>query len=236
MRILGTICARGGSKGIKNKNLLPLMGKPLIAHSILTLRSWGKASKVICSTDSKNIQEIAKKYGAEIPFTRPVNLASDHADKHSVLVHALNFCEELEKTNYDYIVDLDPTSPLRTVRDLESCFNKLIESDADLIVSVYKSHKNPYFNMVEVNEKGYVRLSKKSENIFVARQHAPVVYSMNASIYIYKRDALIKHKNLFTIEKIILHEMPDFTIDIDREIDFNFIELILKKGLFKFDY
>ncbi|MHA1782553.1 MAG: cytidylyltransferase domain-containing protein, partial [Promethearchaeota archaeon] len=90
MKILGTICARGGSKGIKNKNIRPLMGIPLIAHSILTLKSWGKADKIICSSDSKEIQEIAKKYGAEIPFTRPDYLATDDADKHGALIHALN--------------------------------------------------------------------------------------------------------------------------------------------------
>ncbi len=236
MKILGTICARGGSKGIKNKNIRPLLGIPLIAHSILTLKSWGKADKIICSTDSKKIQEIAKRYGAEIPFTRPDYLATDDADKHGVLIHALNFCEKMENVKYDYIVDLDPTSPLRTVKDLESAFRKLIEKEGDLIFSVYKSQKNPYFNMVELNEQGHATLSKKLNKTIVARQQAPIVYSMNASIYIYKREALINHEYLFSNNKIIIHEMPDFTIDIDREIDFNFIELILKKGLFKFDY
>ena len=180
MKVLGTICARGGSKGIKNKNLLPLMGKPLIAHSILTLKSWGKADRIVCSTDSKEIQDVAKLYGAEIPFTRPNHLASDEADKHSVLIHALDFCEKLEKINYDYIVDLDPTSPLRTIKDLDNAFNKLVKTDADLIFSVYKSHKNPYFNMIELNEKGYASLCKKPDNNVAIRQNAPMVYSMNA--------------------------------------------------------
>ena len=236
MRILGTICARGGSKGIKNKNIRLLLGKPLIAHSINALKSWGKADRLICSTDSMEIQKIAQKYGAEIPFIRPAELATDKADKHSVLQHALKFCEEQENVKYDYIVDLDPTSPLRTVKDIDLSFNKLINNpEADLIFSVFKAHKNPYFNMVELDSKGYAYLCKTPEKVIVARQFAPIVYSMNASIYIYRRRSLIGTSNLFS-GKSIIHEMSDLTIDIDIESDFEYIEFIVKKGLFKFDY
>lgn len=235
MRILGTICARGGSKGVINKNIRLLNGKPLISYSITALKAWGKANRIVCSTDSKKIQNIAKEYGAEIPFTRPAELATDDANKLDVLKHLLNICEEEENEKYDYIVDLDPTAPLRTVEDIKSAFNKLLNSDATLIYSVYKADKNPYFNMVELDKNGYAHLSKMPEKNITSRQKAPIVYSMNASIYIYRRNFLIETKSILN-GKNIIYEMSDLSIDIDRQIDFNFIEFILKNGMFKFDY
>lgn len=234
MRILGTICARGGSKGVKNKNIKLLQGKPLIAYSIEILKAWGKANRIVCSTDSEEIKKIANEYGAETPFTRPKKLATDDADKLGVLKHLLNFCEEEDKIEYDYIVDLDPTSPIRTVKDIDKAFNILYNSDAYNIFSVYKAHKNPYFNMVELNENGYAHLSKKPEMTITARQNAPIVYSMNASIYIYKRQFLLETSTIFS-NKTKIYEMPDISIDIDTQIDFNYIEFILERGIFKFD-
>jgi len=234
MKILGTICARGGSKGIKNKNSQLLLRKPLIAYSIETLKKWNKAERIVCSTDSVKIQEIACNYGAETPFLRPAELATDEADKLDVLKHMVKYCEDEEKTKYDYIVDLDPTSPLRTVKDIDQSYNKILNSDADIVFSVYKAHKNPYFNMVELDDDGYAHLSKKPKELIVARQKAPQVYSMNASIYIYRRDFLIKTFNILS-GKSLIYEMPDISIDIDRQIDFEFVEYILKKRLFNFD-
>ncbi|MFX0025167.1 MAG: cytidylyltransferase domain-containing protein [Candidatus Hermodarchaeota archaeon] len=235
MKILGTICARGGSKGIKNKNIRMLLGKPLIAHSIETLKAWGKADRIVCSTDSQEIQKIARDYGAETPFVRPKELAADTAGKLDVLKHMLKFCEDEEDLKYDYIVDLDPTSPLRLVKDIENAIKILNEKRADLILSVYKAHKNPYFNMIELNNEGYAQICKKSESNLVSRQQAPQVYSVNASIYIYRRDYLANISNLLE-GKVGIYEMPDYSIDIDRPIDFDFIEFIVRKGVFKFDY
>ncbi|MFX0017195.1 MAG: cytidylyltransferase domain-containing protein [Promethearchaeota archaeon] len=235
MKILGTICARGGSKGIKNKNIRSFLGEPLIAHSIKTLKAWGKTNRLVCSTDSQEIQKIAKNYGAEIPFTRPRELASDNAGKLDVLKHMVKFCEDEEELKYDYIVDLDPTSPLRLVKDIDNAFKKLIDTKADLILSVYKAHKNPYFNMIELDDKGYAQICKKSEVNLISRQQAPQVYAVNASIYIYRRDYLVNISNLLE-GKVGIYVMPDFSIDIDRLIDFDFIEFVVKRGVFKFDY
>ena len=126
MKILGTICARGGSKGIKNKNIRLLHGIPLIVYSIKALKAWGKADRIICSTDSVDIQNIVRNHGIEAPFTRPAELATDQAGKIKVLQHALKFCEDERNIKYDYVVDLDPTSPLRTVKDIDLSFKKLI--------------------------------------------------------------------------------------------------------------
>lgn len=233
MKILGTICARGGSKGVKNKNIKELHGKPLVAYTIEYLKKWGKADRIICSTDSKKIAEIAKEYGAEIPCMRPAELATDNAFKLDVLKHIVNFVEEKEKTKYDIIVDLDPTAPLRKKSFLEEAFDAFIESDANNIYSVCKARKNPYFNMVELDENGYAHLCKNSN--VIRRQDAKKVYEMNASIYIYKRDFLLKTNTIHS-DKTIIYEMLDVSsIDIDSELDFKFVEFLLKNEVFKFD-
>src|SRR4030042_6904536 len=113
MKILGTICARGGSKGVKDKNIRTLAGKPLIAHTIEYLKKWKKADRIVCSTDSEKIANITRHFGAEIPCMRPKELATDNASKLHVIQHIVKFCEEQDGTKYDIIVDLDPTEPLR---------------------------------------------------------------------------------------------------------------------------
>jgi len=233
MKVLGTICARGGSKGVKNKNIKPLAGKPLIAHTVEYLKKWEKADRIVCSTDSHKIADVAKKYGAEIPCMRPKELAKDNAAKLHVIQHIVKFCEKEEGTKYDIIVDLDATAPLRKKRYLDEAFKKFLDSDANNLYSVCKADKNPYFNMVELDKNGYAQLSKKSN--VVCRQDATAVYAMNASIYIYNRDFLLKTDTLHS-NKTIIYEMPDLSsIDIDTELDFLFVEFLLKNGVFKFD-
>ena len=233
MRILGTICARGGSKGIKDKNIRELAGKPLIAYTIEAFKKWGKADRIVCSTDSEKIAENAKNYGAEIPFTRPKELATDDAPKLKVIQHIVTFCEKQENKKYDIIVDLDPTAPLRKQKYIDEAFNKFIKYNANNLYSVCLARKNPYFNMVELDEKGYTHLCKESS--VARRQDAKPVYEMNASIYIYKRDYLLKTNTIHS-NKTIIYEMPDIaSIDIDSELDFKFAEFLLENGVFKFD-
>jgi N-acylneuraminate cytidylyltransferase/CMP-N,N'-diacetyllegionaminic acid synthase len=233
MKILGTICARGGSKGVKDKNIRNLAGKPLIAYTIEYFKKWGKAERIVCSTDSEQIADIAKKYGIEIPFIRPKELSTDSSSKIHVLQHLVKFCEELENYQYDIIVDLDPTAPLRKLKFLKESFEKFIKSNANNLYSVSRARKNPYFNMVELNEKGYAHLSKDSN--VVRRQDASAVYELNASIYIYNREFLMKTNSVHS-NKTIIYEMPDVaSIDIDSEINFLFVEFLLKNGVFEFD-
>jgi len=232
MKILGTICARGGSKGVKDKNIRELAGKPLIAHTIEYFKKWGKANRIVCSTDSEKIANIARQFGAEIPCMRPKELATDNAFKLHVIQHIVKFCEE-QDGKYDIIVDLDPTAPLRKQKFLDEALKKFLESNANNLYSVCRARKNPYFNMVELDENGYAHLCKKSN--VVRRQDAATVYELNASIYIYNRDFLL-HTNTLHSDKTIIYEMPDIaSIDIDSEIDFLFVEFLLKNGVFKFD-
>lgn len=230
MNILVTICARGGSKGLKNKNVRDLLGKPLIAWTIEQALSWGKAGAVIVSTDSEAIAETAKEYGVEVPFIRPQHLAADDSPKLPVIQHALAYMEKANETEYDYVVDLDPTAPLRTVKDIESAVQKLINNpQANNLYSVTHAAKSPYFNMVELNSQGYVSLSKESDQPVYRRQDAPAVYAMNASIYIFRRKYLKTAETVHST-KTLIYEMPEErSIDIDRPIDFKLVEFLMKE-------
>jgi len=236
MNILIPICARGGSKGVKNKNIRELAGKPLIAYTIDTAKKWGKADKIICSTDSKEIADIAQKYGIEVPFMRPKELATDSSGKIPAVRHALIECEKIYGKKYDIVVDLDVTSPIRTENDLDNCLKVFLEKDADFLLSAVEARKNPYFNMLELSEDGFAEVSKKLPQSFVRRQDAPKVYSANASIYFHKRDFLLDKRSNFPLKskKMALYVMDETaSVDIDTEIDFKFVEFLIEKRVVK---
>lgn len=233
MNILCTICARGGSKGVKNKNIKELAGKPLLAYTIEYLKKWRHCDNLVVSTDSPRIAKIAQQYGAEIPYMRPQELATDTAFKIHVLQDLVKTCEQQESTTYDIIVDLDPTAPLRKQCFLDEAYAQFIKSDADNLYSVCLARKNPYFNMVELNDQGYAHLCKPST--VVRRQDATPVYELNASIYIYRRDFLMQTDTLHS-DKTMIYEMPDkYSIDIDTELDFLFVEYLLKEKVVELD-
>jgi CMP-N,N'-diacetyllegionaminic acid synthase len=231
--ILVTICARGGSKGVKGKNIKSLNGKPLISYTINQAKEWNKAKRIVVSTDSDDIAAIAMEYGAEVPFRRPAELASDSAPKVPSIRHALIKSEEIFGMKFDIVVDLDPTSPIRKSDDIDNCLKIFNENKPKTLFSVVNCHKNPYFNMVEINEKGRYELSKKLSVGVGRRQDAPKVYDMNASIYLYSREFLIDESNNFPIcDDSLIYVMDDSSsYDIDREIDFKFIEFLLKENL-----
>jgi CMP-N-acetylneuraminic acid synthetase len=224
MNIVATICARGGSRGVPRKNIRPLGGKPLIVHTIETARKCRLINRIIVSTDDREIAETARKAGAEVPFMRPNELARDDTPKLPVIKHAVQF---LESQGYrpDIVVDLDPTSPLRTEKDIEACIRMVTTGEADNVFSVTRASKSPYFNMVEIID-GRVRLVKPPDSPAKRRQDAPEVYDMNASIYVWKRDALMNNDTLF-LEKTRIYLMPKWAIDIDDETDFEFVEYML---------
>lgn len=237
MKILVTIAARGGSKGVKNKNIRELCGKPLIAYTIEQALKWGKASKVLVSTDSLEIAETAKKFGAEVPFLRPPNLSTDTAPKVPVIRHAWSEAEKIYGETYDFVVDLDATAPLRMLADLEASLKTAVEKQSNMLFSVVSAHKNPYFNMVELDSAGYARLSKKLKETVTRRQDAPKVYDLNASIYVYSREFLMGDSITVFTDKSVVHVMNELSgVDIDREVDFKFVEFLLKERLWKFDY
>lgn len=230
MKALITICARKGSKGLPSKNILPLLEKPLIVYSIEQALAWLhpkiSSKRLVVSTDGNEIATLAKKAGAEVPFLRPSELASDTAGKLPVLSHALEECEKLER--YDVVIDLDPTAPIRSTADLTKGFDTFLSKKSDVCFSVTKARKNPYFNMVEEKSDGEVGLVKAGS--FSGRQAAPAVWDMNASIYVYNPAFLRKKPQTLWEGKTSIFEMPPETaFDIDSERDFWVVEALLKK-------
>ena len=235
MKVLGIIAARGGSKGVEKKNIRPLAGKPLIAYSIEQMKAWGKYEEFIVSTDSGEIAEIAREYGAEVPFMRPPELAADGTGKLEVLRHAFLCAEEHYGIKFDVILDLDATSPVRTTGDIDNMLDIFLKKNADCVFSAVKARKNPYFNMVEENEDGTARVCKKSDSTVRTRQSAPVVYDMNASIYVYSRGYLSERgiDNPYA-KRSFVYQMSELSaVDIDTEMDFDFVEFLIKTGKVK---
>lgn len=224
--VLCIIPVRGGSKGLPGKNSMELCGKPLIAYSIEHAKQSKYIDRVIVSTESRLLADISEKYGAEVPFIRPEELAEDDSNIMDVLLHAIDWMETRESYFFDIIILLHATSPLRTVKDIDNCIKLLIDKNADNVLSVTESHRNPYFNMVEVNDFGQVALVKNGN--FANRQSAPKVFDMNASIYVWWKDIFKKEKTTFSPKSLIYIMPKERSIDIDDAIDFKIAEILLK--------
>ena len=226
MSTICTICARGGSQGVPGKNIRMLQGKPLIVHTIELALAHARLDSVHVSTDSEAIADIARAAGADVPFLRPPELATATAGKLPVIMHLVDSLEE-RGARPDTVVDLDPTSPLRAPADVDACID-LIDGGAQWVITGYEAEKNPYFNMVELDADGFASLSKTPPGgLVLGRQSAPPVFSMNASIYVWQREAL--SRELWTTRPR-LHVMPrERSVDIDSEIDFKLVELLMQE-------
>ncbi len=228
MNLLITICARGGSKGIPGKNIRLLNNKPLIAYSIESAKAFAikYQADIGLSTDDDEIKQVAAKYGLQSAYTRPAYLATDQSGKKDTIADLVKFEEKAQQKKYEYILDLDITSPLRTLQDLESALVILQNDPAAMnLFSVNPANRNPYFNMVEKKENGYYGLIKKGE--FLTRQSAPMVYDMNASFYFYRR-AYFDDPSLATInDHSLVYSMDHICFDLDHPVDFEFMEYLL---------
>ena len=233
MKNLCTICARSDSKGLRNKNIKNLINKPLISYTIELAKKINFINNITISTDSNRIYDIAKKGLVDIGL-RPKNLSNDYVSKIEVIRHATLKSEKVLNTKFDNIIDLDVTSPLRSKSDILNSFSKFKTKNANNLFTVCKAKKNPYFNMVEFNPKtSQVQVVKQNKKNFYSRQKAPMVYEMNASIYIWKRQTLFSKTPLFN-KKTIIYEMPFFrSIDIDDQNDFEMVKWIMKRKLNK---
>jgi len=228
-KVLCTICARGGSKGVKNKNIRNLVGKPMIAHTVLQAKECGLFEHIVISTDSDAIAKAAQEYGAEVFFKRDATMASDTAGKLDVIKDAFLRSEVHYNETYDYLIDLDATAPLRDTQDIINAFEQFLKDDNDNLITAMPSRRSPYFNLVEVSKEGKVALSKSLSGSVNRRQDAPKSYDMNASIYIWKRDTLLKENTIF-LEKTGLYVMPEErSFDVDCELDFKIVKLLMKE-------
>ncbi|WGS66035.1 acylneuraminate cytidylyltransferase family protein [Marinitoga aeolica] len=226
-KFLAIIPARGGSKGIKNKNIIDLKGNPLIIYTIEEAKKSNIFDKIIVSTDSPEVAEISKKYGAEIPFLRPEYLATDTSSSIDVILHALNYFKDINE-HYDYFILLQPTSPLRKAEDILNAVELLFQKNADNIVSVCEVEHSPLFSNTlpeDLSLSNFIREEVKNKR----RQDLPKYYRINGAIYISKVESFLKTKDFYN-KKSYAYIMPiERSIDIDNMIDLKLAEILLEE-------
>lgn len=229
--VVAVITARGGSKGVPRKNIKDLDGKPLIAYTIEAAIKSSIFDEIIVSTDSEEIADISKKYGARVPFLRPPELATDTAHTPPVVEHAVLFIEKEKGIKVDVVATLQPTSPLRTATHLKEAYKKFIEGNYDSLLSVKRAFP-PYWMFIEKNNLGvpFSKLEDGRDAYNLERQQLPAVFQANGALWFTKRDKLKKHNNITIKENNGLYEMDEFSsMDVDTEYDFFAIEQYLKR-------
>lgn len=226
MKPICLICARGGSKGVPNKNIRRFGNKPLIAHTIRSAIESKLFSHVVVSTDSAEIAKISKKYGAEVPFIRPKSLAKDSTPVGDVFIHAIKKLYELGY-EFDIFVNRDCTVPFIKKHDIKKSINLLRKKKCGAVYGVYKQHLNPYFNMMEKNEKGYLQIVKKLKKRPKSRQLAPVVYQLNG-LFTFDVKKFLKFGDPIMNNSLALEISPETGIMIDTEMEFQIAEKMLK--------
>ena len=229
MNIIALICARAGSKGIPNKNIKLLGGKPLIVRAINQAKELKEINRVIVSTDSKEIANLAIDAGAEVPFMRPIELAKDNTPEWLVWRHALENIKKKDGNFPDILIVIPVTAPLRTVVDLKNCLIEYQKGNADIIITVTDSHRNPYFNMVKVDEEGVASLVISSEKNIIRRQDTPNIYDMTTVAYVTAPKFVLEKDNLFSGKVRHVHVPIERALDIDTPFDLKIAELLLSK-------
>jgi len=234
MTALCVISARGGSRGLPGKNIRPMLGKPLIAWSIEQALATPEIDRVVVSTDSEAIAAVARGAGAETPFIRPQELATPEAGKFDVFKHALQACEAHYREEYEFYLDLDCTNPLRDVNDISACvgqFRKRRKDGVGGVFTVCAARKNPYFNLLEADDSGALRVSKRLSDTIVRRQDAPSVFEHVASIYVLAPDYIRGVSNLLEGHTEGYDIGCEKSLDVDSDFDFLLVEFLMKRKL-----
>ena len=234
--ILVTVCARGGSKGIPGKNIKPVNGRPLIEYTAGIALKFAHLhdADLGFSTDSDEIRRVGASAGLPSDYIRPTELGNDIVGKPVVIRDLMKFCEKKYGKIYDYVVDLDVTSPIRTLGDIEACLELMLKNpDALTVFSVNPCGRNPYFNMVEQKGSGFYGLVKESDA--TTRQHSPKVYDINGSIYVYSRAALDCDNPRAVTPRTLVYVMDHLCFDLDEPSDYDYLEYLLTTGRLKID-
>lgn len=226
-RVVAGIFARGGSKGVPRKNVRLIGGKPLIAHAIEAALASSLIDRVIVSTDDAEIADVARAWGAEVPFMRPAELARDDSPEWLAWQHAI---QTLGGASWDAFVSVPTTSPLRKVEDIDACIAKLLGGDADIVITVRKAERSPYFNMVTLDEQGGARLVITPEQATFRRQDAPQVFDVTTVAYAARPAFVLSSTGLFQgrVEAVVVP--AERAIDIDTEFDFRMAECLLQQS------
>jgi len=229
MKPICIIAARGGSKGVPGKNIRIIHSKPLIAHTISKAINSKFFSHVIVSTEDRKIASISKKYGAEIPFIRPKKYATDTASLDDVLYHAIKKLYSLGY-NFETVVNLDCTVPFLRIKDIKGTVSLLEKKKCHFVVGVYRQHLNPYYNIVELNGKGFVKLVKPVKKFFRTRQESPKVYQLNGLLAFNAKTILDKKIQYSNLPKTVIYEIPiESGVMIDTEFEFEVVKSMFKK-------
>jgi|NitcycUWRSCHO22C_1040316.scaffolds.fasta_scaffold00104_3 N-acylneuraminate cytidylyltransferase len=230
--VVAAIFARGGSKGVPRKNLRALAGKPLIAYAIESALGSEMIDRVIVSTDDQEIASVAKGYGAEVPFMRPAELAGDNAPEWLAWQHAIKMvAADKGAPAIDVFVSVPPTAPLRNVSDIDSCIQTLIESDADIVITVKPAERSPFFNMVKVTPEGYAELAIAPPQKISRRQDAPVLYDVTTVAYAARPQFVLEASSLFQGKVKVVIVPAERAIDIDTELDFMFADFLITQRM-----
>jgi len=230
MKFIVLICARGGSKGLPGKNIKFLSGIPLIGWSIGIAKQLNRASRIIVSTDSEEIAKVALEHGAEVPFMRPKELALDNSPEWLVWQHAIKFVESHDNENYDAIIVLPVTAPLRSVVDVDKCIDLFEEGEIDSVITVSDASRSPYFNMTVNDDSGFSKLVIPIKKQISRRQDAPEVFDMTTVAYIVSTNFVKDFNGIFEgrVKSVVIPR--ERAVDIDDLMDFKIAECLLMDG------
>jgi len=227
MKYIALVCARGGSKGVPKKNIRLLGGRPLIGWSVQAAKSVERISKLIVSTDSEEIAQVAEEQGALVPFTRPDELAQDNSSEWLVWRHALNYLKENGDEEIDGLVVIPPTAPLRNAQDIENCLDEFEKGNVDVVITVSDAHRSPFFNMIKNNNDGFSSLVIPPMETVIRRQDAPKVYDMTTVAYVLRPDFVLQKNGLFEGNVRSVHVPVERALDIDTMLDFKIAECLI---------
>ena len=227
MKTLYVIPARGGSKGIPHKNIKPLAGKPLIGYSIDVARQLAADDDICLTTDDPEIAATAESMGLNVPFLRPASLATDTCGTYEVLIHALDFYRD-RGIDYDTLVLLQPTSPMRTADDVRTAL-ALYSPDIDMVVTVKEAASNPYYNCYETDNDGFLHISK-GDGGYTRRQDAPKVWEYNGAVYVINVESL-RRMPLSAFTRRRMSVMPaERSVDLDTPVDWLIAEKLIENS------
>jgi N,N'-diacetyl-8-epilegionaminate cytidylyltransferase len=226
MKVYAFVFARGGSKGLPQKNIMALDNKPLLGHSIDLAKNIKKVNKTFVSTEDPQIKKIAYKYNAEV-IDRPIELSMDNSPEWLVWQHAVKYLED-RGDNFDIFLSLPTTAPLRNINDIERCLLAL-NDDSDIVITMSDSSRSPWFNMVKKEKDGSVSLLIKDHNKYINRQSTPKTYDMTTVAYVTTPNFIKNANNIFD-GRVVGVEIPiERALDIDTNLDFKLANLLLKQ-------
>lgn len=229
MKILGIIPARGGSKSVQRKNIVPLLGRPLIAYTISAAQRSQRLTHFVVSSEDQEIMAVARRYGAPVPFVRPAELAADESPTLPVVQHAVREMERLEEVTFDYVVLLQPTTPQRRPEDIDAAVDKLISTGADSVISVCDVGAYHPARMRRIVDDQLVPLPIKEPKEMLRRQDLPPIYIRNGAIYAVRRDAVMLQNTMSGEVSRPYIMLPERSVNIDGELDLRMAEILMRE-------